>query len=139
IAIRSQYTRWPVFTISRAKRRNSALSDSGRKSFACVAVFRNRMKFPLRLSLDLLRSRVSRALVGGAGAASTIFHLSPSTFSSTNQKEIEAESDPAAAVMEIPAAVLSQTIAPVLGVGGEEPLQHPVIGRIAAALNQAGR
>jgi len=97
------------------------------------------MKFPLRLSLDLLRSRVSRALVGGAGAASTIFHLSPSTFSSTNQKEIEAESDPAAAVMEIPAAVLSQTIAPVLWVGGEEPLQHPVIGRIAAALNQAGR
>ena len=97
------------------------------------------MKFPLRLSLDLLRSRMSRVLASGGTAGSTIFHLSPAAFSSTNQKEIEAESDPAAAVMEIPAAVLSQTTAPVLWVGGEEPLQHPVIGRIAAALNQAGR
>jgi MoaA/NifB/PqqE/SkfB family radical SAM enzyme len=97
------------------------------------------MKFPLRLSLDLLRSRISGALVGGGMPRSTIFHLSPAAFSSTNQKEIEAESDPAAAVMEIPAAVLSQTTARVLWVGGEEPLQHPVIGRIAAALNQAGR
>ena len=97
------------------------------------------MKFPLRLSLDLLRSRMSGALAGGGASGSTIFHLSPAAFSSTNQKEIEAESDPAATVMEIPAAVLSQTTAPVLWVGGEEPLQHPVIGRIAAALNQAGR
>ena len=96
------------------------------------------MKFPLRLTLDLLRNRMARAFAGG-GAGATIFHLSPAAFSSTNQKEIEAESNPAAAVMEIPAAVLSQTIAPVLWVGGEEPLQHPVIGRIAAALNQAGR
>jgi hypothetical protein len=97
------------------------------------------MKFPLRLSLDLLRSRMSRALAAGGGPGSTIFHLSPAVFSSTNQKEIEAESNPAAAVMEIPATVLSQTVAPVLWVGGEEPLQHPVIGRITAALNQAGR
>ena len=97
------------------------------------------MKFPLRLSLDLLRSRMSRVLASGGTAGSTIFHLSPAAFSSTNQKEIEAESDPAAAVMEIPATVLSQTVAPVLWVGGDEPLQHPVIGRIAAALNQAGR
>jgi MoaA/NifB/PqqE/SkfB family radical SAM enzyme len=70
---------------------------------------------------------------------STIFHLSPSAFSSTNQKEIDAESDPNAAVMEIPETIVSQTDAPVLWVGGDEPLQHPVIGRIARALNQAGR
>jgi hypothetical protein len=95
------------------------------------------MKFPLRLSLDLLRSRASRALAGDS-AGSTIFHLSPTTFSSTDQKEIDAESNPGAAVMEIPASALSQTAAPVLWVGREEPLQHPVIGRIAAALNKAG-
>ena len=100
------------------------------------------MKFPLRLSLDLFRSRVSRVFAA-SGVASTIFHLSPATFSSTNQNEIDAESNPAAAVMEIPASVLSQTTAPVLWVGrgaeDDEPLQHPVIGRIAAALNKAGR
>lgn len=46
--------------------------------------------------------------------------------------------------MEIPAGALAQTAAPVLWVrapevGGQDPLQHPVIGRIAAALNNAGR
>jgi hypothetical protein len=100
------------------------------------------MKFPLRLSLDLLRNRVGRAFWSGRDNA-TIFHLSPSAFSSTNQKEIEAESDPNAAVMEIPAYIVWQTAAPIFWVGGEvqsdEPLLHPVIGRIAAALNKAGR
>jgi MoaA/NifB/PqqE/SkfB family radical SAM enzyme len=96
------------------------------------------MKFPLRLSLDLLRTRASRVF-SNDHANGTIFHLSPAVFSTTDQKEIEAESDPGAAVMEIPASVLSRTAAPVFWVGGEEPLQHPVIGRIAGALNQAGR
>jgi hypothetical protein len=96
------------------------------------------MKFPSRLSLDLLRGRIVRAFASSRDN-STIFHLSPSVFSSTNQKEIDAESDPSAAVMEIPATVVSQTAAPVFWVGGDEPLQHPVIGRIAGALNQAGR
>jgi sulfatase maturation enzyme AslB (radical SAM superfamily) len=100
------------------------------------------MKFPLRLSLDLLSSRVTRALAGDRDNA-TIFHLSPSAFSSTNQKEIEAESDPNAAVMEIPANIVSQTTAPIFWVGGDvagdEPLLHPVIGRIASALNKTGR
>jgi hypothetical protein len=96
------------------------------------------MKFPARLSLDLLRGRMTRALGGGQGA-SPIFHLSPSVFSTTNQEEIDAESDPNATVMEIPASIISQTAAPVFWVGGDEPLQHPVIGRIAAAINKAGR
>lgn len=96
------------------------------------------MKFPSRLSLDLLRGRIARALPSGRDN-STIFHLSPSAFSSTNQQEIDAESDPNAAVMEIPATVVSQTAAPIFWVAGDEPLQHPVIGRIAAALNKAGR
>src|SRR6266481_3250271 len=96
------------------------------------------MKFPLRLSLDLLSSKITRALAGGRDA-STIFHLSASAFSATNQREIEAESDPNAAVMEIPASVVAQTPAPIFWLGGDESLLHPVIGRIAAALNKAGR
>jgi len=95
------------------------------------------MKFPFRLSLDLLRGKVSRAFANGRDGA-MIRHLSPSLFTS-DQKEVEAEANPEAAVMEIPATVVAATTAPVLWVGGEEPLQHPVIGRIAAALNQAGR
>ncbi len=95
------------------------------------------MKFPSRLSLDLLRGRMARAFASRDN--STVFHLSPSAFSSTNQKEIDAESDPTAAVMEIPETIVSQTAAPVFWVGGDEPLQHPVIGRIAGALNKAGR
>jgi sulfatase maturation enzyme AslB (radical SAM superfamily) len=96
------------------------------------------MKFPSRLTLDLLRGRMARAFASSRDN-STIFHLSPAAFSSTNQKEIDAESDPNAAVMEIPATVVSQTAAPVFWVGGDEPLQHPVIGRIAGALNRASR
>jgi MoaA/NifB/PqqE/SkfB family radical SAM enzyme len=95
------------------------------------------MKFPLRLSLDLLRGKVSRAFANGRDVA-LIQHLSPVVFTS-DQKEIEAEADPEAAGMEIPATVVAQTTAPVLWLGGEEPLQHPVIGRISAALAQAGR
>jgi MoaA/NifB/PqqE/SkfB family radical SAM enzyme len=95
------------------------------------------MKFPLRLNLDLLRGKVSRAFSNGRDGA-MIRHLSPSVFTS-DQKEIEAEANPEAALMEIPAAVVAQTTAPILWVGGDEPLQHPVIGRICAALNQAER
>jgi MoaA/NifB/PqqE/SkfB family radical SAM enzyme len=95
------------------------------------------MKFPLRLSLDLLTGKVSRAFSNGRDA-SMIRHLSPAAFTS-EQVEIDAESNPEAAVMEIPANVVAQTTAPVLWVGGAEPLDHPVIGRISAALNQAGR
>jgi len=94
------------------------------------------MKFPLRLSFDLLRSRLARAFAGGRGA--TILHLSPAAFSAPSQKEIDAESNPLASLMEIPAELISQVGAPVLWLGGEEPLQNPVIGRISAALNAAG-
>jgi MoaA/NifB/PqqE/SkfB family radical SAM enzyme len=88
--------------------------------------------------MDLLRSRASRAFASGRDS-STIFHLSPGIFSSSNQNEIEAESNPNAAEMEIPADAVAQIAAPVLWVGGDEPLQHPVIGRIAGALNKARR
>src|SRR6266852_8131614 len=129
---------WPASTISPARPKNSTHSNSVRKSSGSAAVFRTAMKFPLRLSLDLLSSRITRAL-GVGREASTIFHLSASAFSSTNQKEIEAESDPNAAVMEIPPSVVAQTAAPIFWLGGDEPLLHPVIGRIAAALNTARR
>jgi MoaA/NifB/PqqE/SkfB family radical SAM enzyme len=96
------------------------------------------MKFPFRLSLDLVRSKVSRLLTGKR-SSSIIHHLSATLFSASSPQEIDAESDPNAAVMEIPANIAMQTSAPILWVGGDEPLEHPVIGRVAAALNGAGR
>jgi MoaA/NifB/PqqE/SkfB family radical SAM enzyme len=96
------------------------------------------MKYPLRLTFDLLWNRVSRAFASGRDT-STILHLSPAVFSSTNQKEIEAEADPNAALMEIPANSVLLNGTPVLWVGGQEPLEHPIIGRISTALNSAGR
>jgi MoaA/NifB/PqqE/SkfB family radical SAM enzyme len=96
------------------------------------------MKYPLRLSFDLLRYNVSRAFASGRNT-SAILHLSPAVFPSTDQKEIEAESNPNAAGMEIPAQAVSLNGTPVVWVGGEEPLEHPTIGRISAALNQQGR
>jgi len=96
------------------------------------------MKFPLRLSLDLFRGKVSRAFAGSRSDA-MILHLSPAAFAAPSQNEIDAESDPQAALMEIPANIVGQTSAPVIWIGGEEPLDNPVIGRITAALNAAGR
>jgi len=95
------------------------------------------MKFPLRLSLSLLRSRIAGVFNGSRAAA--IHQLSLSEFAQPSEQEIAAESDPHAALMRIPANVLAGTSAPVLWLGGEEPLENPVIGRIAAALNAAGR
>src|SRR5260221_7365222 len=130
--------RWLVFRTSPAKPKNFARLNSVRKSSGCAAVFKARMKFPLRLSVDMLRNRVSRAFAGDRGAA-TILRLSPAAFSAPSQSEIDAESDPQAALMEIPAHLAPPTLAPVLWISGEERLTHTVIGRLAAALNAAGR
>src|SRR5258708_32588211 len=96
------------------------------------------MKFPLRLSLDLLSSRITGALAGGRDA-STIFHLSASAFSATNQKESEADSDPNAAVMEIPASVVGQTAAPTFWLGVAGPFLAPGIVPVACRLHNAKR
>src|SRR5258708_9435709 len=130
--------RWLVFRTSPAKPKNFARLNSVRKSSGCAAAFKARMKFPLLLSVALLRNKVARAFAADRGAA-TILRLSPAAFSAPSQSEIDAESDPQAALMEIPAHLASQASARVLWIGGEEPLANAVIGRIAAALNAAGR
>jgi MoaA/NifB/PqqE/SkfB family radical SAM enzyme len=95
------------------------------------------MKFPLRLSLDLLAGRIAGAF--NSSRCAPVHQLSLSEFAQPSEQEIAAESDPHATLMRIPANVLAGTSAPVLWLGGEEPLDNPVIGRIAAALNAAKR
>jgi len=96
------------------------------------------MKFPFRLSLDLWKSKAARGF-GAVREGSLIRHLALSEFADPSAQDIEAESDPRAGLMKIPVNVLAQTSAPVLWIGGKEPLDHPVIGRITTALTAAGR
>jgi hypothetical protein len=81
------------------------------------------MKFPLRLSLDLIRSRIF-----ATERREAIFHLSPEAFPPRGEAEA-ADRDPAAMALPV------LTKAPVLWLGGGEPLVHPAVGRIALALN----
>lgn len=81
------------------------------------------MKFPLPLSLDLLRSRIARAFAGAG--TETIVHLSPAAFPP------DGEGDGA-----LPPA---RNKAPIVWLGGQEPLAHPAIGRIALALTDLRR
>ena len=122
-----------------ARPKNSAPSNSSRTNSGCAADSKAQMKFPLRLSAGSASQQSRCARFAGGQRPLDDSHLSPAVFSARRSEEIDAESDPNAALMEIPASMVSQTSAPILWIGGDEPLQHPVIGRIAAALNRAGR
>src|SRR5690349_6572289 len=75
------------------------------------------MRFPLRLSAALLRTRVSTLLTG----------------SSRSRAILHAVAD------EDVAARLKNAPAPVVWVGGEEPLLHPEIGRLTNSLIEDNR
>src|SRR5215475_3249192 len=99
---------WPAFTGSRARpaNRSSARSSSGRRSSVCAADSRDRMKFPLSLSLDLFRNRLAR--VFAEAASQTIVHLSPAAFPLQGGEED---------ALPLPAL---QTNSPVFWLGGQE-------------------
>jgi MoaA/NifB/PqqE/SkfB family radical SAM enzyme len=88
------------------------------------------MNFPLLLSLDLIRSRISR--VFAAESPETIAHLSPAAFRSDGDETPDGDG---ASLAALPAGAR----ACVFWLGGEEPLAHPSIGRIARALNRIRR
>lgn len=95
------------------------------------------MKFPLRLSLDLLRSRVPRVFRGGADGGA-IAHLSAAAFSAAAGVEKGAEFDAGRNFGPIPVAVPA-IAAPIVWIGGEDPLQHSIVGRLSSELNQKSR
>jgi hypothetical protein len=96
------------------------------------------MKFPLRLTLDLWRSRLSRTFANG-GSNAVICHLPAEAlpaFHESGGKNVSGESGHCAAASVRAAA---HTAAPILWIGGSEPFEHSEVGRVAFALNGKGR
>src|SRR5262245_45716636 len=118
--------------------RNSAPSNSVRKSSGCVAAFETLMKFPLRLTLDLWRGRLFRTGYNGEGDA-PIFHLPAAWLPALHENGFDhsASGDTHTAADSVRTA--AKTEAPVLWIGGSEPLDHAEVGRVAFALNARGR
>jgi radical SAM family protein len=96
------------------------------------------MKFPLRLTLDLWHSRVSRLFAGG-NRTGTIVHLPAALLPALHQSGggSPASENGRSAAESVRAA--AHTVAPVLWIGGSEPLEHSEVGRVAFALNGKGR
>jgi sulfatase maturation enzyme AslB (radical SAM superfamily) len=96
------------------------------------------MKFPLRLTVDLWRSRVSHLFASG-DRNGTIFHLRAALLPALHKnggKNVSGENGHSAAESVRAAA---HTAAAVLWIGGSEPLEHSEVGRVAFALNGKGR
>lgn len=96
------------------------------------------MKFPLRLTLDFWRERFLSSGDDGNGAA-PIFHLPAAWLPALHESRFEptAGADPHSAADSVRTAAKSK--APVLWIGGSEPLDHAEVGRVAFALNAHGR
>src|ERR1051325_3462151 len=75
------------------------------------------MRFPLRLSAALLKTKFP-PLLTGSSSLSPIFHVAP---------------------CEDRLARAKSTRAPIVWIGGEEPLLHPEIGRLANDLLKENR
>jgi len=96
------------------------------------------MKFPLRLTLDLWRNRVSQAFRNGDRSAE-IFHLPAAALPALHESggNLASSENDHSAAESVRAA--THTAAPVLWIGGSEPLEHSEVGRVAFALNGQGR
>jgi MoaA/NifB/PqqE/SkfB family radical SAM enzyme len=96
------------------------------------------MKFPLLLSLDLWRGRMSQLFASGDRSA-TIFHLPAKVLPALHENGGKCASNENGQSAAESVRTATQTTAPVLWVGGSEPLEHSEVGRVAFALNAKRR
>jgi MoaA/NifB/PqqE/SkfB family radical SAM enzyme len=96
------------------------------------------MKFPLRLTLDLWRGRFFSSSDNGSYPA-PIFHLPAAWLPALHEDGFDhgTSSDSHTAADSVRTAAKNK--APVLWIGGSEPLDHAEVGRVAFALNARGR
>jgi len=96
------------------------------------------MNFPLRLALDLWRGHRFRAGDNGKSTG-PIFHLPAAWLPALHENGFDqsADGDSHSAAGSVRTA--AKTNAPVLWIGGSEPLDHGEVGRVAFALNARGR
>jgi hypothetical protein len=96
------------------------------------------MKFPLRLTVDLWRGRLFPA--GGNGNRATpIFHLPAAWLPALHEKAFDQSADGDSHSAADSVRTAAKTKAPVLWIGGSEPLDHAEVGRVAFALNARRR
>jgi MoaA/NifB/PqqE/SkfB family radical SAM enzyme len=96
------------------------------------------MKFPLRLTLDLWRRRLFAASNNGNPDA-PIFHLPAELLPALHENGLEHSSDDDSRTAADSLPTAAKTKAPVLWIGGGEPLDHAEVGSVAFALNARGR
>lgn len=95
------------------------------------------MKFPLRLTLDLWRGRFfARA---GGHSDGPIFHLPAAWLPELHENGFDHASDVDSHTAADSVRTAAKTKAPVMWIGGSEPLEHAEVGRVAFALNARGR
>jgi len=95
------------------------------------------MKFPLRLSLDLWRARMSQH--SASKRAEAIFHLPAAMLPALHETEGDGVLDGNAHSAADSVRTAERTRAAVLWIGGGEPLDHAEVGRVTFALNGKGR
>jgi MoaA/NifB/PqqE/SkfB family radical SAM enzyme len=96
------------------------------------------MKFPLRLTLDLWRGRSLPARARGK-VRSPIFHLPAAWLPALHENGFDHRADGDSHTAADSVRTAAKTKAPVLWIGGGEPLDHAEVGRVAFALNARGR
>lgn len=96
------------------------------------------MRFPLRLRADLLRYRLLR--VFSASGETPIFRFSLLKADVSKRHRIgDSATEPEWHSLEECVRMVAGAPAPVVWIGGSEPLLHPEIGGLARALSQSGR
>ena len=97
------------------------------------------MRFPLRLSTALFQSKMS-GLLGGGSASAPIFRFSPCLIHFTSQARFDENSTELECHSPAEGAVrVRNTSAPVVWIGGVEPLLHPEAGSFVNAIVAMGR
>ena len=101
------------------------------------------MRFPLRLTADLALGLATRTL-RGANPHRLILHLSP-VIGSASPSRIREGSSPASdsdlqlLSSDVCLDAVRRSSAPIVWIGGPEPVLHPEIGRLARRIVDAGR
>jgi hypothetical protein len=97
------------------------------------------MKFPLMLSWDLWRSRWSQGRANRGAHADAIMHLPPAWLPALHEGGPGGTANENGHSAADSVRTGAKTDAPVLWIGGSEPLEHSEVGRVAFALNAKGR
>jgi molybdenum cofactor biosynthesis enzyme MoaA len=100
------------------------------------------MRFPLRLTADLAIGLASKTL-RGANSHRLILHLAPVAPAASSESSAQALQTSAADLQllssDLCLDMVRRSSAPVVWIGGGEPLLHPEIGRLARRIVDVGR